>query len=312
MDDQDSNVVSAKSTLVNSAKKRTTAITKVAPVAGDGGIKKAGEEFNLLDLNNLEHHFFRISTLCLGMIFVLAAIGQIIVHVNVQTMEFNSAVVDRAARQRQLEQEQCKIASAIVMHAVRPGVKFPETVELIAEMQRVTTAFTESHESLVALTDNTPAVTAALAAIYPSLTEMVSYSDNLLLLMPRSQCNGSSSYEDCLLSPENIEVAVDYASKLYNVSNRMTPHMEDLVTNMVLQFDNRVRADLDRVLYLTWGIVALVGIAVLVEGFKVFKPMMASLVGYATSALEGIDAQKAAVAALAHEKNIGGEIYPAQ
>ena len=217
-------------------------------------------------------------------------------------MEFNSAVVDRAARQRQLEQEQCKIASAIVMHAVRPGVNFPDTFDLIVDMQRVTTEFTNSHASLVALTDNTQLVREALDDIYPALTEMVSYSDNLLLLV--RGCNDSTS--NCQLSDENIETAVDYASKLYDVSSRITPHMESLVTNMVIQFDNRVRADLDFVLVLTWGVVALVGMAVLVEGFKVFKPMMASLVGYATAALDGIENQKAQVAALAHEKNIGG------
>jgi hypothetical protein len=280
---------------------------KALPEMGDGGIKKAGEEFNLVDLQNLEHHFFRISTLCLGIIFLMAVLGQIIVHVNIRTMEFNSAIVDRASRQRQLEQEQCKIASAIVMHAVRPGVNFPNTVDLIAEMQRVTTEFTDSHAFLVKAGDNSPLVHDALAAIAPSLNEMVSYSDNLLLLMPRDKCNESSSYEDCQLSSENIEVAIDYASKLYNVSNRLTPHMESLVTNMVRQFDNRVHGELDTVLYLTWGVVALVGLAVMVEGFKVFKPMMASLVGYATAALDGIENQKAQVAALAHEKNIGGE-----
>jgi hypothetical protein len=223
-------------------------------------------------------------------------------------MEFNSAVVDRAARQRQLEQEQCKIASAIVMHAVRPGVNFPDTFDLIVDMQRVTTEFTNSHASLVALTDNTPDVNRALDDIYPALTEMVSYSDNLLLLVRgcNNQTSAAGATSNCQLNVEDIETAVDYASKLYDVSSRITPHMESLVTNMVIQFDNRVRADLDFVLVLTWGVVALVGMAVLVEGFKVFKPMMASLVGYATAALDGIENQKAQVAALAHEKNIGG------
>ena len=77
-------------TTIITTKKRETVMggksaPKVAPSAGDGGIKKAGEEFNLVDLQNLEHHFFRISSLCLGIIFLMAVIGQIIVHVNIRS-----------------------------------------------------------------------------------------------------------------------------------------------------------------------------------------------------------------------------------
>ena len=74
------------------------------------------------DLRTIEKRFLFVSCCCLGFIFLLSFIGQLLVHTTVKSIDTSSAALVVAGRQRMLAQQCAKGATAITAHALFPTV----------------------------------------------------------------------------------------------------------------------------------------------------------------------------------------------
>ena len=95
-------------------------------------------------------------------------------------------------------------------------------------------------------------------------------------------------YEEMVTSSTVFEYgsSVESTARMYNASGIFTPLMNTLVNHIQVNHDQVLEDSLQSLLLITWLLLVVVLVCVLIEGFKVFKPMMQKLSVFSSVAME--------------------------
>ena len=249
------------------------------------------------DLKDAEKRFFFVSACCLGMIFLMSLLGQLLVHFTINNVDTSSELIDFAGRQRMIAQKMSRIAIALQLKEELRGLQaigggaahgsvdsnelFGSDIKMRVELHDTVQRMRDGHERVV----RDPHLTVELSAE-----------------MERAR----SAFEELVTSAEIFEYrsSIEAAARMYNASKVYTPLMDLAVQHMQENHDYVLDSALQELLLITWLLLVMVLVCVLVEGFKVFKPMMQKLAVFSDVAMKAQMTVNNTKSELANKSNV--------
>ena len=177
------------------------------------------------DLKDAEKRFFFVSACCLGMIFLMSLVGQLMVHFTINNVDTSSELIDFAGRQRMIAQKMSRIACALQLKEELRGLQaigggaahgsvdsnelFGSDIKMRVELHDTVQQMRDGHERVV----RDPHLTVELSAE-----------------MERAR----SAYNELVASAEIFEYrsSIEAAARMYNASKVYTPLMDLAVQHM--------------------------------------------------------------------------------